>query len=106
MTHEVRWGDEVARKAASLFGPERASTGAPSEYDFTCGPLAAATTRFGEFDTLPEEAGPAVRSVHVVDPALGAVVFIGVLVGDGVVEIADFEIDPDYWDVVGNDPED
>lgn len=106
MTYEVGWHTRVTHKAADLFGPERSTVGSPSEYDFVCGPLAAAVARFRAFDTLPEEAGPSIRSVHVVDPAFGALVFVGVLVGQAKVEIADFDVDPGYWELVESDPED
>jgi hypothetical protein len=33
-------------------------------------------------------------------------VFIGLLVADDVVEVADFEDDPDYWDRIDDDPSD
>lgn len=58
-----------------------------------------------DFDSLPEEVGPAVRSVTVLDPMLGPVVFIAVLLDGGTVEIADFTSDPDYWDLIGGDPD-
>jgi hypothetical protein len=32
------------------------------------------------------------------------IVFVGVLVESRLVEIAAFEDDPDYWDLVANDP--
>lgn len=105
MTYTVRWADSVAKSAAELFGAERSPTGRPSEYDFVTGPLAAAVARFADFDSLPEAAGPAVRSVHVFDPMLGPVVFVGVLVGPAIVEIAGFEHDPDYWRLIDDDPD-
>lgn len=105
MRFTVRWADGVAKSAAELFGPERSATGGPSEYDFVSGPLAAAAARFADFETLPEAAGPAVRSVHVLDPVFGPVVFVGVLVEPTTVEIADFAHDPDYWRLIGDDPD-
>ncbi len=64
------------------------------------GPLAAATLEFRFADELPAVAGPAVRSLHITNPFFGAVVFFGVLVETNVVEVADFEDDPDYWSTV------
>lgn len=76
-------------KAATLYRPERSAMGESSEFDFFSSPLAAALAAFGSFDEQPEAAGPSVRSAHIIDPVFGPVVFIGVLVGDGRVEIAD-----------------
>jgi hypothetical protein len=44
--------------------------------------------------------GRSIRSLIVVDPFFGAIAFVGVLIGDLTVEMADFEDDPDYWSVV------
>jgi hypothetical protein len=46
-----------------------------------------------------------VRALHLVDPMFGALVFIGVLVEPGVVELADYAEDPDYWDLIQGDPD-
>jgi len=59
---------------------------------------------FRDFDTLTFDVVPAVRSYTVVDPFFGPVVFVGVLLRDGVVEIADFDVDPDYWTTVEEEP--
>lgn len=40
------------------------------------------------------------------DPMLGPVLFAGVVVEPGVIEIADFEIDPDYWQLIEDAPND
>lgn len=45
-------------------------------------------------------------TLHIVDPVFGSLVFAGVLVEPGVVEIADYEADPDYWDMIEDDPND
>jgi hypothetical protein len=105
VTYAVRWADNVAKSAHELFGAERSPAGRPSEYDFVSGPLAAATARFADFESLPEAAGPSIRSVHVFDPVLGPVVFVGVLVGPATVEIAGFDHDPDYWRLIEDDPD-
>ncbi len=96
----------VDEKIAGEFGPERTAAGRPSIYDFESGPLAAARLAFSRFDELPIAAGPAVRSVTIVDVFFGAVVFTGVLIDETAVEIADVGIDPDYWDYVDEDPAD
>ena len=97
---EVRIAAEVVEKAHERYGDERSSSGRPSEYDFVGGPLAAAVLEFRYFHELPEVAGPAVRSLHITDPFFGALVFFGVLIGADMVEIADFEDDPDYWSML------
>lgn len=96
----VRVADLVMQKAHERYGEERSSTGRPSEYDFVSGPLAAAIEQFRYFDHVHETLGPAVRTLVSTDPFFGAVVFVGVLVDTDVVEIADFEDDPDYWSIV------
>lgn len=105
MIYEVRVAQFVYERAHERFGPGRASTGSPSEYDFVAGPLAAAVFAFRGFDELSFDVVPAVRTYTVVDPAFGAIAFAGVLVADGVVEIADFSDDPDYWDLIQDDPD-
>ncbi len=96
----VRVADRVMQKAHDRFGEERSPTGRPSEYDFVSGPLAAAIDRFRYFDDVHETLGPSVRTLIATDPFFGAVVFVGVLIEPDVVEIADFDDDPDYWSIV------
>ena len=84
------------------YGPQRTGEGWPSEWDFWSGPLAAALVAFRDFDTLRSDHHPAVRSLHVIGP----VVFVGVMVEPGVVEVAAYERDPGYWDLIAEDPDD
>ena len=91
-------------KVSERFEATRSVEGAPSGYDFIGGPLAAAVVEFAHFEELPEAVGPAVRTLNIVDPFFGVIVFTGVAVGEGVVEIADFADDPDYWDLIRGDP--
>lgn len=100
--HEVSVSSNVFEKAHLRYGEERSASGAPSEYDFVGGPLAAAIADFRSFDDLQEVAGPAVRSLIITDPFFGTIVFIGALVGPATVEIADFEDDPDFWSMVND----
>ena len=93
-------------KVSGRYGTERSIDGAPSGYDFFSGPLAAALIEFRHFAELPEAAGPSVRTLNGLDRFFGPVVFTGVLVGDDRVEIADFADDPEYWDLIANDPAD
>lgn len=76
-----------------------------SEYDFVGGPFAAAVFAFRDFDALPYDLVPAVRSYTVVDPIFGAVTFAAVLQTDDIVEIVSFEDDPDYWTALEQNPE-
>lgn len=77
----------------------------PSKWDFWCGPLAAALIAFRDFETLRHEGHPDVRSLHVVDPVFGPVVFVGVRIEPGVVELAAYAYDPGYWDLIADDPD-
>ena len=105
MIRAVRVGERVLHLANERFGQQRSSEGRPSEYDFVGGPLAAALLAFREFDQLSYDVVPAVRSYTVVDPFFGPVVFVGVLTSDGVVEIADFDDDADYWAGIDEQPD-
>ena len=78
----------------------------PSEWDFWSGPLAAALIGFRDFDNLLFDHRPEIRTLHHIDPVFGALVIAGVLIEPKVVEIADFDIDPDYWEMIANDPND
>ena len=106
MTYEVRVGDALADDITRVFGPQRSAEGTPSEWDFWSGPLAAALVAFRDFDAQRPVGRPEVRALHVADPVFGPIVFVGVLVAPGVVELAAFARDPDYWSVVEDDPND
>ena len=103
---QVRVGEAAAEKITRTYGPERSATGSPSEWDFWSGPLAAALIGFRDFENLLFDSYPEIRTLHIIDPVFGALVFAGVLVEPGVVEIADFEVDPDYWDMIEAAPSD
>jgi hypothetical protein len=100
----VQVGVLAREEVDQRYGVERSSEGTPSPTDFEQGPLAAARLQFEHFDTLPEAVGPAVRQCHVLVPGFTPIVFIGVLVEPDLVEIAGFDDDPDYWDMIENDP--
>lgn len=102
--YEVRVGPAFATAITDRFGPERSSTGRPSEYDFWSGPLAAALVACRDFESLRYEIVPQIRTLQLVDPVFGPVAFVGVLVDDRTVELAGFDTDPDYWRVVTEDP--
>jgi len=50
--------------------------------------------------------GPDVRLLVVFEPVLSRSGCVGGLLEPGVVESADFETDPDYWDMISEDPDD
>lgn len=106
MTCEVRVSEALAVEIAAFFGPARSARGAPSELDFWSGPLHAALLGFRDFESLAYDDVPQVRRLEVVDVILGPVVFIGVLVAPGIVELAAFDHDPDYWELIEGDPDD
>jgi hypothetical protein len=106
VTFRVDGSAFVMSKVSERFGASRSVDGAPSGYDVIGGPLAAAVVEFAHFDELPEAAGPAVRTLQIVDPFLGVVVFTAVATGENLVEVADFADDPDYWDLIRADPTD
>lgn len=106
MAHKVRVSEFAAGKIAATYGPERSATGRPSEWDFWSGPLAAALVGFRDFENLLWHPIPEIRTLHIIDPVFGALVFVGVLVEPDTVEIADFEADPDYWSLIEDDPND
>ena len=103
---EVRVGADLAAAITREFGPERTAAGRPSEWDFWAGPLAAAVVAFRDFDNLRYDRHPKIRSHHVVDPVFGPIVFVGVRIRPGVVELAAFARDPGYWELIAEDPDD
>ncbi len=102
---DVHVGVELAAAIASRFGSQRSGDGGPSEWDFWSGPMAAAIIAFRDFNSLRSTDHPRVRALHLVDPVFGPVVFVGVLLDADVVELAEFDDDPDYWDLIGDDPD-
>lgn len=106
MISEVMVSEFAASKIEAEYGPERSAAGKPSEWDFWSGPLAAALLGFRDFENLLWHRRPEIRTLHIIDPFFGALVFVGVLIDPGTIEIADFAIDPDYWSTVENDPSD
>jgi hypothetical protein len=103
---EVHVSAEVAAEVARVYGPERSADGAPSEWDFWSGPLAAAVLGFRDFESLPYDHVPQIRRLEVVDAVFGVVTFVAVLLPGDVVEIAAFATDADYWNLIEDDPDD
>ena len=83
MAHEIRVSEFAAEKIAATYGPERSTMRRPSEWDFWSGPLAAALVGFWDFENLLWHPLPRVRTLHIIDPVFGALVF-GALVFVGV----------------------
>lgn len=104
--YEVRIGQVMVAEIAERWGPERSGSGRPSELDFWSGPLAAARLAFTDFDSLSYDLIPEVRSLQVIDVVFGPLLFTGVLVDRGLVELAGVTDDPDYWDLIEDDPDD
>lgn len=102
---DVKVGEVLAAEIAAAFGPQRSGGGQPSEWDFWSGPLAAALIAFRDFESLRFEQLPEVRTLHLVDPVFGALVFVGVQIGPTAVELVAFSDDPDYWNLVEDDPD-
>lgn len=105
MSRDISVARAVYELAHDRFAEDRSADGSPSEFDFVSGPLAAATFAFREFDQLTYSLVPSVRSVIIVDPFFGPVVFVAMLLTDGTVEIVDFDDDPGYWTAIEEDPE-
>jgi hypothetical protein len=104
--YEVRVADSLVAIIADRWGPDRSSAGRGSEYDFWSGPLPTALAQFANFDRLPWSVVPQVRSLLLIDPVFGPLAFVGVLVADGTVEVVSVDDDPDYWEVIDDDPDD
>ena len=103
---EVRVSAALAQQIAEAFGPGEPGSGERSEWDFWSGPLAAAIFAFRRFDGLRFSHRPDIRSLHLVDPVFGPIVFVGVLIEPDVVVLDTFAHDPDYWTRVEDDPDD
>ena len=105
MIRRVTVNREVLQLAHDRYGVVRSVTGRPSEYDFVSGPLAAARFAFRGFDELSYDIVSSVRWYTVVDPFFGPVTFVGLLLEDQSVEIVGFDDDPDYWAILGFEPD-
>ena len=73
MIRDVRVARDVSSRAHDRFGEGRSVEGAPSEYDFVGGPLAAAILAFRDFENLAYVLVSTVRTYTIVDPFFGAV---------------------------------
>lgn len=103
----VRYGSRCLDDAEKAFPDDRSGAHGLTFEEFLRGRVLAGRLQFAlRWDRELPQAGEAVRTVHVVPPALGAVVLYGVLVGPHQVEIAGFDFDPGYRQASAGDPED
>lgn len=108
----TRCSDGFYERAKALF-PEGGTQpdGNPGFERFRDGPLDAARAQFStQFDELPyavDDSLPTLRFVMTADvPLFAPMVFYAVLGTDGVVELVDVIVDPDYWSMLESDPTD
>lgn len=106
---EVTRSETLLEHARERFPPGGDPEGRASFELFEERPLRAVEDRLArDFEGCPEaEPGMPVRIVataHV--PLFPAMTFYAVLIADGTVEILDFTIDEEYFDLIGGDPTD
>ena len=89
--------------------PSGASVGGTPSFEiFERGPLDAAVQFFGRsFDQAPTpiDGVEAIRQWTTWSVIFGPLIFYAVRTGDRI-EVSDYLYQPDYWDVVGEDPVD
>ncbi len=102
--------EELLREARLRFPPEGSADGTPRLEHFENGPLAAVIEYFSrDFDGAPEAAA-GVKFYVTVGSFFPAMVFYAMRVGDDDggdhIEVVSFVPHEEYWDVIGDDPED
>lgn len=99
--------DTLLEKARTSYPPGGSAAGTPSFELFCAGPLEAAKIYFErEYDSALESIpGTGIKQVHTLETFFPIMVFYALAVGDHL-EIVDYVDDPDYWDLVGDDPSD
>jgi len=102
--------EELLREARLRFPPEGSADGTPRFEHFENGPLAAVIEYFSrDFDGAPEAAA-GVKFYVTVGSFFPAMVFYAMRVGDDDggdhIEVVSFVPHEEYWDVIGDDPED
>jgi hypothetical protein len=105
----VRHSAQFLAKARSLFPPGGSADGRASFELFERLILRSVEFQLSrQFDDLPIALPevPAIRHVmtHAV-PYFPALVIFAVLLTDGTVETLDLDVDEDYWDLIGDDPD-
>lgn len=106
---EVRASDRFVAEARARFPTRPTSDGRPTYAQLAAGPLAGAIEQFArQFDELPEAVeGTAIKVVMTAPvPLFGPLVFYAILGTDDVVELVSLLDDPDYGDLIGDDPGD
>lgn len=103
----VEVGADLMAKARSRWPVEGPIEGEPSFSHFERGPLAAAREYFSRYfdQALMEVEGSPVRYYMTVSTFFPVLGFFAIRVADHI-EIIDFLEDDDYWDSVGDDPDD
>ncbi len=97
---------ELVAKATLDFPATAAAKGSPTLHLFSRGPLEAARLFFAvTFDHAPTPIPgiTAIRQWDTLSPIFGPLVFFAVLTGSEIV-VMDYLYDPDYWDIVNDDP--
>jgi hypothetical protein len=107
--HVVASG-ELLRAARLRFPPGGSVDGTPRFEQFVDGPLAAVIEYFSrDFDGAPEAAA-GVKVYVTVGSFFPAMLFYAMRISDHAggdhIEVVSFVPDDDYWDVIGDDPED
>ena len=92
-----------------MFPVGGSAEGRPSFAQFEDGPYKAAFTAFSINYEAQREAIEGVGALRLVltppTPIFGPLIFYGVLLDDGTVELASVTGDPDYWHRIDEDPE-
>lgn len=103
----VRRSPQFIAEAQALVPPGGSPDGKTSFEEFAAGPLRAVETLFRRrWEDQPEAIeGTGIRYALTHDvPLFPALVVYGVLVEGDIIELVSVIIDPDYWDLVGDDP--
>jgi hypothetical protein len=103
----VEVGTDLMAKARNRWPVERSVEGEPSLPLFERGPLAAAREYFSRYfdQALVEVEGSPVRYYMTVSTFFPVMGFFAIRVADHI-EIIDFLQDDNYWDSLGDDPDD
>ena len=105
---EVSVSSDLLEKAHAAFPTGGSVDGLPSFELFTRGPLDAAKQFFArQFDIapIPEPGAPSIRQWGTVSNIFGPLVFFALRTQAGA-EIMDYLHDPDYWQLIADDPDD
>jgi hypothetical protein len=96
------------REALELFPSDGSPDGTPSFELFERGPLLGAETAFALDFHAQREAVPGVSGLRLVviapTPLFGPVVIWACVTTDDAVELLSITHDPEYWELVGDDP--